>query len=407
MEESAPNVVPPTPPVTRPSLVGMPLIERDADHDQYHLPRRACEAAGREGTRLLGDFFGYHTRSDMIVRRLVLATPNNAHGGGRLSTAGAKRKGQDATHASPARRNELVQTCGATFGCTLGIIVAYLEGRGIPAERAHVLRGVRAQLLPAAESLRYMRGIDAQHLALGMASCRVVHSQRASMPEMGQLECPRIDHKYGHPGTAVGTTATLVAAFGVMSEVPNHCRHFVHDCSLAKALRCAEAALDSWKPAVLHMPEEHWEALGAERRALRRASLAVREAIEEATERRLDPAVSMEMQLVWARMAAFPSGELVNEFTQSGLCERIRARAIFGTEPRLLSNTRMRIQQPGILPLSEIPGATLMPSRSTNAALSDTLSCTSSSWKTLSSLGSHVSYDSLSGMIESFDRSVS
>ena len=447
MEESAPNVVPPTPPVTSvpPSVVGMPLIERDGDHDRYHLPRSACEAAGREGTRLIGAFFGYHSRRDMIARRLVLATPmgGRATSPGRGATTGAKRK---ATHAHPraglsdadvadatdatdatdadvrrTTRNESVPTCGATFGCTLGIIVAYLEGRGIPAERAHVLRSVRTQLLPAAESLRYMRGVDAQHLALGMASCRVVHAQRTAMPEMGAGECPRIDHKYGHAGTAVGATATLIAAFGVMSGVPNHCRHFVHDHSLAKALRCAAGALDNWKPAVLHLPEEHWEALSAERRALHRASLAVREAIEVAVDRKLEPSLSMNMQLAWARMAAFPSGELVNEYTQTRLCERIRARTLFGPSlpsellpgapsPAVMSR---RVHQPGVLPLSEIPAATLMPSRgvdgapvgSSNGGASDTQSCASSSWQTMSSGGSnfsHVSQDSLSGLVESF-----
>ena len=391
----------------------------------------------------MGAFFGYHTRQDLLVRRLVLATPGNAHG--TTTTAGAKRKAhhhhhhhhphhhhpQEGAHAvEHARdasdatseevlldgrrgRSEEVPTCGATFGCTLGIMVAYLEGRDIPGERAHVLRGVRTQLLPAAESLRYMRGADADHLALGMASCRVVHAQRASMSELSTTQCPRIDHKYGHAGTAVGTTAALIAAFGVMSEVPNHLRHFVHDHSLAKALRCAELALDNWKPAVLHLPEDHWEALGAERRALQRASLAVRQAIEVSNDRRLEPPLSMSMQLAWARMGAFPSGELVNEFTQTRLCERIRRRELFGPTlpselaPPTSETMTRRFLQPGVLPLSEIPATALMPARSSGGGggSSDTQSCASSSWRTLSSKGSnfsHVSQDSLTGLAEAF-----
>jgi len=417
MDDSAPKVVPPTPPVAGvpPFVVGMPLIERDAEGDRFHVPRKACEAAGREGARLMGSFFGYHAGRELMVRRLVLATPGRRGSGG----AGAKRKGAPSTASGDgggggganghARRNrsEEVPTCGATFGCTLGIIVTYLEGRGIPAERAHVLRSLRSQLVPAADALRTMAGEDADGLALGMASCRVVHAQRAAMAETA----PRIDHKYGHVGTAVGATATLLAVFGVMAEVPDHCRHFADDCSLGKALRCAEAALESWKPAALHLPEEHWAALGAERRALRRARLAVCEAVDHHAD--LAPPAALQAQLAWARAAAFPSGELVNEFTQTRLCERIRQRALFAraAPPRVPAP---RVPQPGVLPLAEIPAAALAPARGgeggggEGAAAredSDTQSCASSSWRTLSSCGSnfsHVSHDSLGGLVESF-----
>ena len=345
----------------------------------------------------MGGFFAYHAHSEIRVHRLILTTQHSRQNA--PATAGAKRSLQSPMDVA---RTE-VATCGVTFGCSLGIIVGYLEGRGIPAERAHVLRSVRAQLLPAAESLRDITGTDAKYLALGMASCRVVHAQRSAMPELAH--CPRIDSKYGNTGTAVGTTATLIATFGVMAEVPNHCRHFVYDCSLVKALRCARAALDNWKPAVLHLPEHHWEALGAERRALERASLAVREAIDSSTIRELDPSSSMSLQIGWARIAAFPSGELVNEFTQARLCERIRRRHLFG--PTLDSvgaqPNATRATQPGVLPLAEIPASTLMSRREGGA--SDARSCASSSWHTMSSNASNfsrVSQDSLGGFVECF-----
>jgi len=291
-------------------------------------------------------------------------------------------------------------------------MVAYLEGRGVPAERAHVLRTVRAQLLPAAESLRCIRGADAEHLALGMASCRVVHAERAALPELAAAQCPRIDHKYGHASTAVGATAALLAAFGCMAEVPNHCRHLVHDHSLGKALRCAEAALETWRPAVMHMPDEHWAALAAERRAMQRASLAVRQAIEVALARDLEPLRAMALQLAWARAAAYPSGETVDEFTQSRLCERIRDRRLFGPlldAAAVAAPSPLDPVVPGVLPLSEIPEAALMTPRDAGRlpreadAASDTPSCASSSWQTLSSQHSafsHASQDSLSGLVE-------
>ena len=433
MDDSAPNVVPPTPPVTTapPGTVGLPLIEPRGDGDCYRLSRHACEAAGREGARLLGPFFAYHTRRDLTLRRLVLATASG-RAAERSRSAGNKRKAGPAGAGAggapePAgqRVQDAVPTCGSTFGCTLGIIVAYLEGRGVPAERAHILRSVRTQLLPAAESLRYVLGPDAEHLAVGMASCRVVHAQRVHLPEMGVLQCPRIDHKYGHAGTAVGTTATLIAVFGVMSDVPNHCRHLVHDHSFVKALRCAEATLGNWNPSVMHLPEEHWAALGAERRALQRASLAAREAIDALHEREGGaspcPTLAMRTQLEWARMAAFPSGEVVSEFTQARLCQRIRSRQLPGaglsassvgrpppvTTTTMTTTTHARAPTPGVLPLSEIPAAALVSHRrgvGGGGGGSDTQSCTSSSWRTLSSHSSsnfsHVSQDSLAELAD-------
>lgn len=365
----------------------------------------------------MGSFFGYHAGRELTVRRLVLATPAR-----RRSGAGAKKRkasggdGGGGGGAHRRNRSEEVPTCGATFGCTLGIIVAYLEGRGVPAERAHVLRSLRAQLEPAADALRTMSGEDADGLALGMASCRVVRAQRAAMDE----PTPRIDHKYGNVGTAVGATATMLAVFGVMAEVPDHCQHLIDDCSLGKALRCAEAALDNWKPSALHLPEEHWAALSAERRALRRANLAVCEAVDHHADRDLPPTVALQEQLAWARAAAFPSGELVTEFTQARLCERIRRRSLFGQTaggaPTAQQQQQHRVPQPGVLPLAEIPAAALAPARGEEAARvregsreeeqdSDTQSCTSSSWRTMSSCGSnfsHVSQDSLSGLVEAF-----
>ena len=118
---------------------------------------------------------------------------------------------------------------------TLGGLCAFLEGRGVPAERAHVLRTIRAQLVPVAAALQSMRGADVPHLSRGLASCRVVTAQRPCISEA----TVKLDSKYGHAFTGIGATAAILVAFGVMMEVPNHARHFVQDDSLIKALRCA------------------------------------------------------------------------------------------------------------------------------------------------------------------------
>ena len=222
-----------------------------------------------------------------------------------------------------------VETIGATFGCTLGNIVGYLEGRGIPAERAYILRSLRTLLLPAAESVRYMRGSDVDHLARGLASCRVVQPQRSALHETQCPAFPRLDHKYGHAYTVVGTTAALLVVFQVMATVPDHAEHLWRDGSLWKALHQATKVLDTWRPATVHMPEAHWEALGAERRALERAALAgyhvwMRHA-HSATP--FSGPTGVQCMLAAARAAAYPSGELVNEYTQSKLMTKLHEMA--------------------------------------------------------------------------------
>ena len=307
-----------------------------------------------------------------------------------------------------------VETIGATFGCTLGNIVGYLEGRGLPAERAYILRSLRTLLLPAAESVRYMRGSDVEHLARGLASCRVVQPQRAALHETSRAGFPRLDHKYGHACTVVGATAALLVAFQVMSTVPDHAEHLWKDGSLWKALHQANKVLDSWRPATVHMPESHWEALGAEKRALERASLAgyyvwMRHTNPPDPRRQRIGAVDgMHGMIAAARAAAYPGGELVNEYTQAKLLQKLREMA-----PRDAHLGAGHAHVEGwsvtVLPLAEIPESVALVTggrRQSSADAADSESgATSSSWRTLSSNASrfsHVSQDSLGTLAEAF-----
>ena len=395
------------------------------------MSRAECETAGGEGALLMKGFFDYHQQSELGVRRLLLAPPPastpNGSGGHR------KRKGPDAAFARGPRRTEFVDTVGATFGCTLGNITGYLEGRGLPGERAYVLRSIRTMLLPAAEALRYMRGADVPHLARGMASCRVVQAQRSALREVGAPGFPKIDHKYGNACTAVGATAAMLVAFGVMSTVPDHAAHFWREGSLWKALRCAEEALASWRAATVYLPEEHWDALNAERRAMHRACLAayglwkVRTDGEDAHGVQIVGAQAMQAMLQAATRAAFPSGALVNEFTQATLCERIQREGSIWSDPTeslLAISARSRVARSRVgqellaseslvvLPLAEIPDTLALVTGGGSGARrrpggvapsdDDSRSCASSSWQTLSSNRSgysHVSQDSLSGLM--------
>ena len=349
---------------------------------------------------LIKGFFAYHKQGELSARRLLLAPPPPpVLGGGRHHRKRKAPTGGDRTLE--------VETAGATFGCTLGNIVGYLEGRGIPAERAYILRSMRTLLLPAAEAVRYMRGTDVEHLARGMASCRVVQPQRVALHEVNLPEFPKLDHKYGHACTVVGTTAALLVVFHVMSTVPAHADHLWKDGSLWKALNYAEKALDAWRPATVRMPEDHWEALGAEKRALRRATMAAfhewkrpRSGVSEASSH-------MASMIEAARAAAFPGGELVNEYTQAKLLDRLAQYQEKQCMP-FAGHARVGGWSVTVLPLAELPGSMALVTggrRAAPTADDDGDSCASSSWRTLSSNASgfsHVSQDSLGGLAEAF-----
>ena len=360
--------------------------------------------AGTERVKLLGKFFAYHSTDEIYVRRLVLCLPPPP------SHTSGKRPRQDP--CPQARKEQVMHVCGASFGVTLGSICAYLEGRGVPAERAYVLRSIRTQLLPVADALRSMRGADVPHLSRGLASCRVVHAQRTFLTE----PMVRIDSKYGNAHTCIGATATLLCCFGTMATVPDHARHFVTDGSVIKALRCAHEALEFWKVSSTHMTDTHWEALAAEKRAIARAVAGARCAAREAVQRALDPTASVILQLRWAREAAFPSNQLVSEFSQARLMEQIQRGELFTRRmpgpswppcPPCAPMTSLgaALLLVDVVPLSQISEGDLTRSKRRKRVAEDAESVGSSSWTSASSVASsfsHVSADSLGELVEPF-----
>jgi len=324
------------------------------------------QAAGHDRVQVLGPFFEYQRSSAVYVRRLVLTLPP--------PTSGKRSRDYAKTRGS-------VTVCGSAFGTTLGSVCAYLEGRGVPGEKAFVLRSVRTQLLPIADALKTLRGTDAVFLSRGLASCRVAHAQRVAISE----PLARIDSKYGHPYTCLGATAAILAVFGVMSGVPVHAQHLVNDDSLVKTLRCVVEQLDHWRSSAWSMAEDGWCALDAERRALRRATDAARLALYvwqdvPAHER-------LQRQITWARIAAFPAHTLVNEFTQSNIMRAIETQSLFTTVDR---DSGMPPPVVETVPLSQIGEGRLLTAKKARRK-GDAASEASSSWVTLSSNASSFS----------------
>ena len=325
MDESVPKVVPPTPPVTcvPAGLVGAPLMLISGS---LQITREEAQRAAHDQFQGLGPFFEYQVDASIYFRRLVLTLPTSG-----------KRTRDYAT----------ITVCGSAFGTTLGSLCMYLEGRGIPAERAYVLRSVRTQLLPIADALGTMQGADVAYLSRGLASCRVATAQRALLPAER-----KIDSKYGNAHTCIGATASLLTCFGVLSAVSTaHAAHLGRDNSLGKALRCALVNLENWKASRIAMSEDAWLALAVERRALQRASAGARRAAYVAQDK--PPAELLQKQLEWARLAAFPANCSVDEFSQASLLADVETRAV-------------KVRQAGVVqrletvPLSQIPTGRLL-----------------------------------------------
>ena len=372
-----PNVVPPTPPITcvPPNVVGAPLISNLQNSGE--LSRVEVQEAGYDRVKALGAFFDYQAGSTIYVRRMVLTIP--------CSTLSGKRT------RDYAKARGSVTVCGSAFGTTLGSLCAYLEGRGLQGERAYVLRSVRTQLLPIAEALKTIHGDDAVYLSRGLASCRVAQAQRLTINE----PLSRIDSKYGNPFTCIGATATILTCFGIMSSIPDHARHLQIDNAFVKTLRIVLQQLQHWRSSSVVMADDAWSALEAERRALRRAADAARLACyvyQDAA-----PGEILRLQLLWARMAAFPTNERVDEFSQTTILRRIETQELFRSCPK---SGKPHALVTETVPLSQISASAFITNRKKNGKQP---SDASSSWASVSSNGSSAFSHVSSGSVKSLD----
>ena len=343
------------------------------------LSRAEVQAAGCERVLALGPFFGFQQSAAIYVRRLVLTLPN--------LTNGKRRRDISKSASGGGGGGGGVAMCGSAFGAPLGAVCAYLEGRGIPAEKAYVLRSVRTQLLPIAEALKTISGADAVFLSRGLASCRVAQAQRDCLTE----PLSRIDSKYGNVYTCIGATATILTCFGVMGAVPAYAEYLVSDESLVKTLRCAMEQLEHWRSSGVSMPQDAWGALAAERRALRRATDAAR--LASFVYQDDPPTVLLLRQLAWAKTAAYPPNRKLDEETQAALLVEIENQTIF-QKAGALPNDALPANVVETVPLSQIGEDRLLSKR--RKIKGDAASDASSSWATLSSRASS-SFTSVSG----------
>ena len=140
------------------------------------------------------------------------------------------------------------------------------------------------------------------------------------------------------------------------------------------------------------MAEDAWQALNAERRALRRATDGARLAAYVWQD--APPHELILRQIEWARIGAFPRNTLVNEFTQPNILRSIATQDLFTSVSKDSGFSSAVVET---VPLSQISEGRLLTRKGRGKGAG---SDGSSSWVTLSSNGSSFSHVSGSSSLD-------
>jgi hypothetical protein len=223
-----------------------------------------------------------------------------------------------------------------------------------------------------------MGGDDAALLGYGLASCSVIRNERRKL----RGTALRVDTRYGNGAAAIGACATIIVVHTVLSRFePTAAGYFMEADSLRTTLRVADERLGQWSTRHQFGYTDS-EALNAERRALRRAHIALDVAMERA-ERDVGSALDqLQAQLATARMAAYPP-QRVGSHNQREMETLARGGAFGPTQ----TSTRANAPSLGshgatlVVPLSGLPG---VPTTTATGGMSETSSV---SWVTNTSSG--------------------
>ena len=274
------------------------------------------------------------------------------------------------------RQSDTLQCIGTTFGTTLGQILAHVAR---PQDvLTHLLRAVRDELLKIADHHTKMGGDDASLLGYGLASCSVIRNQRRKLRGVSM----RVDMRYGNGAAAIGACASIIVVHAVLSRFDSTAAgYFMEADSLRTTLRVADERLAQWGTRHQFGYSDS-EALNAERRALRRAHIALDAAMTRA-ERDVGSALDqLQIQLTTATRAAYPP-QRVGPHNQREMETLARGGAFCSTR----SSTRAGAPSLGshgatvVVPLSGLPG---VPTTTATGCMSETSSI---SWVTNTSSG--------------------
>lgn len=249
---------------------------------------------------------------------------------------------------------DVLPSVGTTFGATLGQILAHVAR---PREsHTRLLRAIRDALISVAERHKHMSGDDALLLGYGLASCSVMRNQQRKLRGVGL----RIDARYGNGFAALGACAAVIATHAVLALCePSAPAYFMAADNLRTTLRVAEERLSQWGTRSQNYTDA--EALGAERRALRRAHLALdaeaasrAEAVEVAAGDTIYAIDRFQAQLAVATLAAYPPRRVGHD-NQAEMETLARGGAFLLPDQRMRS-IRSSSPCPVVVPLSGVTG---------------------------------------------------
>lgn len=212
-------------------------------------------------------------------------------------------------------------------------------------------------------------GEDALDLAVGLAATRVVNSQMRLLQECRGVS---IDSKYGHPATAIGVTASIIAVFRTIVTSESAAwiiKNEVVQKSIARALQLTAEwatmiligtgiAMQATNPGKNQDPRLP-TTLNAERRALYRASAGVEAAFKRIKTAPRGPFETLQLVLDYATAAAFPP-RCCQESTQAAVVAEITdtPTAFFGSIGRQAkqdAEALLRMPHNGYIPLANLP----------------------------------------------------
>jgi len=281
-----------------------------------------------------------------------------------VDKSGRKRRITDTT------LRDLGSECGGlVYGVTAGTLLAYCGCRKGVAPQA--LRVLHSALRPMSQAIVCASGVDATHLCAGMFAHR---QSRAQMNYVGLTEqasptvSVQINRRFGSSSMLVGATIALFCVFTLLSNhtialasgatidsLKSDIEWIVNkNCLLDAAVNVADAvrgAVPSHGFAAAPLWE--FEAVEAELRALQRAIVGVRVAMEMARKNGLSPRDALTLQLDYFAKAAYPASVRLDAGTQSKLLNNIANPLFFHAQQNARSQTN-----PGsgglVVPLSQL-----------------------------------------------------
>jgi hypothetical protein len=157
-------------------------------------------------------------------------------------------------------------------------------------------------MLKVADLHSKMQGDDASLLGYGLASCCVLRSEYRKL----RGASVRIDARYGHGAAAIGATAAIIVTHAVLARFDSSvAAYFMAHNNLRDSIRRTEERLALWGPNQ-RFDYHDQEAINAERRALRRAHIAIDAALDRAESQVGTAMDRLQYQLQTASIAAFP-----------------------------------------------------------------------------------------------------